>query len=606
MMEYLKKDLINLFKLKNVDVNTFASSLKCLSFNDALKSIEELFKTSFEEIINDPEFISSYFSLISNLAVQNKGDIEVSIINHINYIKKLATNYCKPYNKKEKKKDHNFNASKLLKMRCDDLAIFIANRTETMSSKYEKYNIISFIINKLKTPDYLFRIMQINPDYLNARDSYGHHVFVNTCEYFINNVGKMDEETVKYYKRVIVMMLENENLTLKNEEISNLIKLCDIVENSENIELVFLKNAIRNHYPIINTYSKRNCVDYCFYPEPTILINSSFDENLPKGTIDLTDLFTVSIDGNRHSNLTNVLFDDAFSIYRDGQNNHLLIHIPDVDRVIKRDTELDKFMRHLGKSVYATGYKKPLLDFQIADELSLKQNAYRYAITFDITMDDDANIKNVDFYRSLIRVNYNIHKNKADAFIKYGYTDEKLGMLRKVKDLMIKSARKRKEKTAGKSSAKIILDEINVLPDLVSAKFALENDIPFAFKNYLGKHKVPFDKHVLTVNDFINSESLSPEGIEVLNSIFDIYYRVYYDTMNIGNKSFHDEACGNVGNPLRDYLSLESDRLLGDIVIDGCRVYDKDYWKERILNDSIEFTETSSKLNELYGLKRGR
>lgn len=605
-MEFLKNDLVNLFKLKNVNVNTFTSSLKCLSLEEALESVEGLFKSSFEEIINDSEFISNYFSLISNLAVQNNGDAKLLITNHINSIKKHAVNYCKPYNKKEKKKDHNYNSAKSLKLRCDGFITFILSRAETMSSKYEKFNIMNFIINKLKTPDYLFRIMQLNPEYLNSRDSFGHHIFVNTCEYFINNVTKIDDETIKYYKRIIIMMLENENLTLKNEEISNIIKLCEKVDSSGNKELVFLKNAIKDHYPVINTYAKCNCVDYCFYEEPTILLSSSFDESLPDGTIDLTKLFTVSIDGNRNSRLTNVLFDDAFSIYRDGQDNHLLIHIPDVDRVIKRDTELDMFMRHLSKSVYATGFKKPLLNFEIADELSLKQNAYRYAITFDITMDDDANIKNVEFYRSLIRVNYNLHKDKAEAFIKYGYTDERLGMLRKVRDLMTKSARKRKEKVGGKSGAKIILDEINVLPDLVSAKFALENDIPFAFKNYLGKQKVGTNKHVLEVNDFIQNEALSSEGIEVLNSIFDIYNRVFYDTINYGNKSFHGEACGNVSNPLRDYLSLESDRLISDVVIDGNRVYDKDYWKERILNDAIEFTETTSKLNELYGLKRGR
>ena len=605
-MEYLMNDLTNLFKLKNVDVNTFTSSLKCLSLEDALQSVEELFKTSFEELINKPEFISNYLSFISNLAFNNSEDVKLSITNHINSIKKLAVNYCKPYNKKEKKKDHNYNAAKILKSKCDDSVFFILHRAETLSSKYEKYNIIDFVINTLKTPDYLFRIMQVNPEYLNARDSYGMHIFINTCEKFINNASKMDEELIKYYKRIIIMMLENENLVLKNEEISNIIKLCEKLDTNDNKELVFLKNAIKEHYPIINTDAKRNCVDYCFEEEPTILISSGFEENLPKGTIDLTNLFTVSIDGNRNSRLTNVLFDDAFSIYREGQNNHLLIHIPDVDKFIKRDTELDKFMRNLSRSVYATGFKKSLLDYEIASELSLKQNEYRYAITFDITMDDDANIKNIEFYRSFIRVNYNLHKDKADAFIKYGSTDSRLKMLRKVRDLMTKSARKRKEKIGGKSSAKIILDEINVLPDLVSAKFALENNIPFAFKNYLGKQKVSSNKHVLEVNDFIQSESLSPEGIEVLNSIFDIYNRVFYDTINYGNKSFHGEACGNVSNPLRDYLSLESDRLLSDVVIDGSREYDKDYWKERILNDAILFTETTSKLNELYGLKRGR
>ena len=605
-MEYIKNDLTNVFKLRNVDVKTFANSLKCLALEETLESVETFFESSFEEIINDSEFVSNYFLFISNLALSSNGDVKLSISNHINTLKKMAVNYCKPYNKKEKKKDQNYNLAKSFKLKCEDVVVFMLNRVETLSSKYEKYNIMSFVINTLKTPDYLFRILQVKPEYINARDSYGNHIFVNICEYLINNVGKIDEEEIKYYKRIIIMMLENKNLILKTDEIIGIIKLCEKVENSDNKEVIFIKNAVKEHYPIINSYTKKNCVDYCFAEQPTIVIGNNSEKGLPKGTVDLTQLFTVSIDGNRNSRLDKVLFDDAFSIYRDGQDNHLLIHIPDVDRFIKRDTELDKFMRRLSRSVYATGYRKPLLEYEMANELSLKQNEHRYAITFDITMDDDANIKNVDFYRSLIRVNYNIHKDKAEAFIKYGYSDERLGMLRKVKDLMTKSARKRKEKTGGKSGAKIILDEINALPDLVSAKFALENNIPFAFKNYLGDKKFSSDKHVLVINDFIKNESLSPEGIEVVNSIFDIYNRVYYDTINIGNKSFHGEACGNVGNPLRDYLSLESDRLLGDIVIDGNRVYDHDYWRERILNDAIEFTETTSKLNELYGLKRGR
>ncbi len=92
----------------------------------------------------------------------------------------------------------------------------------------------------------------------------------------------------------------------------------------------------------------------------------------------------------------------------------------------------------------------------------------------------------------------------------------------------------------------------------------------------------------------------------MLNSIFDIYNRVFYDTINYGNKTYKGKPCGSVGNPMREYISLESDRLIKDIVIDNKN--NEDYWKERIERDCIEYTATSAKIRELYNNnnKRGR
>ena len=90
----------------------------------------------------------------------------------------------------------------------------------------------------------------------------------------------------------------------------------------------------------------------------------------------------------------------------------------------------------------------------------------------------------------------------------------------------------------------------------------------------------------------------------MLNSFFDIYNRVFYDKINYGNKTYHGHPCGSVGNPLREYMSLETNRLIKDVVIE-----DKgniSYWIDRVDRDCIEYTETSAKIRTLYELKKGR
>ena len=51
---------------------------------------------------------------------------------------------------------------------------------------------------------------------------------------------------------------------------------------------------------------------------------------------------------------------------------------------------------------------------------------------------------------------------------------------------------------------------------------------------------------------------------------------------------------------MREYISLETDRLIKDLIID--KLGNEDFWKERIERDCIEYTETSAKIKELYSM----
>ena len=54
----------------------------------------------------------------------------------------------------------------------------------------------------------------------------------------------------------------------------------------------------------------------------------------------------------------------------------------------------------------------------------------------------------------------------------------------------------------------------------------------------------------------------------------------------------------NCGNPLREYISLDTCRLVKDLMIDN--INNTDYWEEKISNDCAELSEASSKVKELY------
>ena len=96
----------------------------------------------------------------------------------------------------------------------------------------------------------------------------------------------------------------------------------------------------------------------------------------------------------------------------------------------------------------------------------------------------------------------------------------------------------------------------------------------------------------------LKSNDLSEEDINYLYSIFDINNRVYYDNIALPNISYGGSIATNVGNPLREYISLEACRAIKDMVIN--KEKNKAYWEERIIRDVVEYTETSAKIRQLY------
>ena len=153
------------------------------------------------------------------------------------------------------------------------------------------------------------------------------------------------------------------------------------------------------------------------------------------------------------------------------------------------------------------------------------------------------------------------------------------------------------KKHDSRNKAHDIIDSFNFAPDIATAKYFKKNDIVFPYKNFEGKI-TDGSIYLSDIRNFEEERELSQLSHELILSLIEIRNRIDYDTICKGNSLYKGNPVGNVGNPLRQYISLETDRLIKDLVIDEKNNFS--YWNERIEEDCIEYTETSAKIKELY------
>ncbi len=586
---------------ENVTLHEILARFQVNSLDELTIYLSGCIRECLEKDRIDNAFFNELYSFILSVLLKNaitrKETIELNSFYHM--IKGMLHDELRPYNKGLKNKDGRYHILSSIQSKYKNMEVYIEALVESKKGK-NTFKIIWFIINELKKPDYLFRLFELHPDYVNLRNENNTHLFLHLCNYYMAHLKELSERDINYYKRIIVMMLESDRLSLSNKELFSLLKN---IENNKRgsdaanlIHISFISNEIDRHYEVINKDARLNCVNYCFRECPITFMRRS-----SKTRVDLSDDFIFSIDSTNGTSFQNRLFDDAFSYRDNGNGTHtLFMHIPDVDYYIKKDSPTDLYMRAIGESVYAKGYRRPMLSYDAAKVCSLKQGEHKPAITFAITVDNNGKVIDVDFYKSVIRVNYNLSIASADVFM-YKIPDERFIVLKKMRDLLALICSKRKATIGNRSGANIIMDEMNIITDLATASYFEQNGIIFPYKNFAGLRNKRSVEDVSKCEEFAERHELDKNDLILLYSIFNINNRVYYDTINHGNTEFNGRAIGNVGNPLRQYISLETDRLIKDVVISGEK--NIDFWLERIERDCIEYTETSAKIKQLYQRK---
>ncbi|MDL1966700.1 MAG: ribonuclease catalytic domain-containing protein, partial [Candidatus Desulfofervidus auxilii] len=152
------------------------------------------------------------------------------------------------------------------------------------------------------------------------------------------------------------------------------------------------------------------------FSEESKLAMQNLLENKPdfsEGREDLTSLYTFTIDGPETKD-----FDDALSLNKENGNFVVGIHITDLTPFIKKDDVLEKEAQRRGTSLYLPDQRIPMFPEQIANQFaSLKKGEIRPALSFFITLDENAHILNYQILPTIIQVDQHFTYDEVNSLL---------------------------------------------------------------------------------------------------------------------------------------------------------------------------------------------
>ena len=129
--------------------------------------------------------------------------------------------------------------------------------------------------------------------------------------------------------------------------------------------------------------------------------------------MDLTDLETFTIDGERTRD-----FDDALSLEKTLQGWRLGVHITDVASYLEPGSLLDQSALERGTSLYLPERRIPMLPETLSENaLSLLAQEPRLAVSFLVTLTEDAEILGFTIVPSVIRIHQRLTYHEVDLYL---------------------------------------------------------------------------------------------------------------------------------------------------------------------------------------------
>ena len=312
--------------------------------------------------------------------------------------------------------------------------------------------------------------------------------------------GTKDDLSGKYTE--LIDILKSYYLFEKDSPYNHLAKTMLKKAGITSTEMIF------NHLVTVGAWSRDENIDLLRYKIPTNFPAPAIDQarTLSKKTatvfkesnrVDLTHLDTITIDGQ-----STLDFDDALSIQP--RDDHLLvgIHISDVAHYIQKGDILDQEARLRGSSIYMPDHRISMTPPLLSENLfSLKKDHIRPAISTMVKISLPGDIISYDIFPSIIRVNHQLSYFEANINAEAGET------INQLYDIALKF----REKRLNQGAIQIILPEINVwldessepvvsrinrespgrmlvaemmiLSNWLSARFLVEKDVPAIFRS---------------------------------------------------------------------------------------------------------------------------
>ena len=268
------------------------------------------------------------------------------------------------------------------------------------------------------------------------------------------------------------------------------------------------------------------------------------------GRVDLRDKEIFTIDGDDTKDI-----DDAVSLYMDGENYVLGVHIADVSTYVKSGTALDKEAHKRGTSVYLIDTVIPMLPRELSNGIcSLNPNEDRYALSVEMKISKSGEVLESKIFKSVIKSKIQMTYNKVydilvNNIVAEGYEPhvETLKLMEKLALILVDKKSKMGAIDFDMPEAKIILDENDAVVDIKLREMTIANKLIEEFMilanevvaETFNKKELPFIYRI--------HEKPEVDRIEKLNTML----------KNLGYPEIDLNACAKKGKVNGNNLALQ-------------------------------------------------
>lgn len=355
--------------------------------------------------------------------------------------------------------------------------------------------------------------------------------------------------------------------------------------------------------------------------------------------VDLRDKLIFTIDGADSKD-----FDDAISIEQINNTYHLFVHIADVSHYVQSGTQLDLEAFKRGTSIYLVDRVIPMLPKKISNGIcSLNPNVDRFAITCEMTIDNNGKTISTKFYESIInskfRLTYDfvndffakkdvdinshlaqnlllakelsslIRNNKKES----GYVDFEISetLIKLDENKNVIKIFKRHSGVAQK-----MIEDFMVKANEAIADFIEKQELPFIYRI----HDVPTPDKFESLQKILNilrideKVSQSDDPLKFANLIdnikkqrFDDFIKISllrtmskakYSSQNIGHYGLASNSYTHFTSPIRRYSDLIVHRILRELIFNNNDKLKK-YFNENVDNIAKSCSESEVKSMDL-------
>lgn len=334
--------------------------------------------------------------------------------------------------------------------------------------------------------------------------------------------------------------------------------------------------------------------------EAKLLPENLENEPIEFDRIDLRDLKTITIDGEDSKD-----FDDAISVEKLKDGYKIGVHIADVGHFVYTGSALDREARKRGNSVYLIDEVYPMFPHELSNGIcSLNEGVSRFAMTVFINIDYNGNVKESEFYKSVIKSDRRLTYDYAQYVLDEIENDEEwlkklLKEANEIKEILLKKRIENGSIEFNLNETKIILDRDGNPKDffiderkethkIIEELMLLANcEVAKKLKNIKGAiyrvHDFPDKEKLDTFNriaynrgykltkdaegnldfhSFIESITGKADEKLLLTLLLRSMKQAIYDTNNIGHFGLGFEYYTHFTSPIRRYTDLLTHRLL--------------------------------------------